>query len=132
MGAADKRRGGRLNCERLTCEWGDVDDLSAKGMCVLTRKLSGAAEGEEFDLTLRGFGRELPVRVRICRIKPAGLFKREVGVQFLDPDEHTRSVLWDFARAATKRPDQRGKTSHNLEVRSRSWEETAAILNDRK
>lgn len=50
---AEKRRGGRIRCSAMTCEFGDVADLSACGVRVHSKKAPAVKVGDVRELTLR-------------------------------------------------------------------------------
>ncbi|MEO1130892.1 MAG: PilZ domain-containing protein, partial [Planctomycetota bacterium] len=85
----DRRRGGRLRCESVTCELGKVLDISPKGAKIRSRAIFfPVGLGEEHIVRFRSsVGETLPIKVRIVRADPVGLFTREVGVLFVLMDE---------------------------------------------
>ena len=76
----NRRRAGRFELEDVTCDLGPVLDLSSGGMRVRCRQ----APSGIFPVRLCGLGGELVVRAQVAWVKRNGLFKREVGLQFLD------------------------------------------------
>ncbi len=65
----------------LVCQHGPVVDLSSGGMRVLCRRVPA---GEKLDIELVAAGELLRMKARVAWSRRIGLFKHEVGFQFLD------------------------------------------------
>ena len=76
----NRRRAGRFELEDVKCDLGPVLDLSSGGMRIRCRQ----APRGIFPVRVCGLGGELVVRARVAWVKRNGLFKREVGLQFVD------------------------------------------------
>ncbi len=78
--APARRKQGRLEQESLVSSLGQVLDLSAGGMRVLTRK---PPKGE-IHIELRGLGDTITLVAQVAWSKKIGLLKYEVGLVFLN------------------------------------------------
>lgn len=91
-----RRRYGRLLQETLSCNYGAVLDLSATGMRTITIR---PLLSNEMTVKIRGLSNELiTVRCEVVWRKRRGLFKREIGLRFIDLDEHTAARLAALSR----------------------------------
>ncbi len=79
---ADRRNRGRLPQESLESDLGPVLDLSGGGMRVATRKAQ--KKGEELTVVLKEGSSRVALRARVAWVKKAGMFKHEIGLEFLN------------------------------------------------
>jgi hypothetical protein len=90
------RRHGRVLTEDVSCSIGEILDLSASGMRVMT-KFKLPDEGAVFVVTIFTPDGPLAMLSRVKWIRKAGFFKREAGLEFFDPGPRTRQVLAQLA-----------------------------------
>ncbi len=96
----EHRRHGRVTCQGVDCSVGDVIDLSASGMRIITRfKLP--EKGEVFVVTIETMQGPLAVLSRVRWSKRKGLFQREAGLEFFDVGPRSRSLLCELAGRVT-------------------------------
>lgn len=79
----NRRRSGRLPLEALRCDLGRIEDISSTGMRVRSWRKPPVPE---LALVLYGYDATESIRVN-CRVmwtKREGMFRYEIGVQFLD------------------------------------------------
>lgn len=90
--AKNKRRAGRLRCELMACEFGEILDLSRTGMRVRVKGLSAYHIGDAYSLTIKGPGATFVVGAKVVWVKKTGLFNSgEMGVEFVQiPPEAQR------------------------------------------
>lgn len=93
-----RRKYGRLKCSMAHCTLGEIADLSAGGMRVVTRvKLKAGQQESATLITQHG---ALPVTVAVRWVKRTRLFWFEAGVEFVDLDDRSKRTLCEFARIA--------------------------------
>lgn len=90
----DRRRYGRFPQDMLTCNLGDVVDLSRGGMRVRGRRVR---KGPMY-IELRDENRSLRLPGEITRVMRSGLFKCEIGIQFVDltPELERELAAWSM------------------------------------
>lgn len=87
----NRRRAGRFELEDVTCDLGPVLDLSAGGMRIRCRHVPDGI----FPVRVKGLGGEVVVKAQVAWVKRESLFKREVGLQFVE-------VTPDMARSLSQ------------------------------
>jgi hypothetical protein len=93
-----RRKFGRLKCSMAHCTLGEIMDLSAGGMRVITRvKLKSAQRESATLITQHG---ALPVTFIVRWARRTKLFWFEAGVEFVDLDDRSKRLLNEFARVA--------------------------------
>ena len=100
---SNRRRGGRLVCDGLECQYGLIADLSNTGMKMLSKKLPPMDVGEVASIKFsgHGVGTGLPAQlVRLIKRKD-GWF--EAGFKFWNLDESQMRALAGLARIAADR-----------------------------
>jgi len=81
--AENARKMGRLRCELINCELGEVLDLSKTGMRVRLKSLIAVKKGEQFAVVISGPGARVEIGVRVIWTKKSGLFSAgEAGLEF--------------------------------------------------
>lgn len=96
------RRIARMRCKMLTCEWGQVVDLSAQGMRIRHRGSAKLRPGEHIEITLSLMSTIVNVHAKIIWMRKTGFRKREIGMQFIDLSEDVISALTEITRCASK------------------------------
>jgi hypothetical protein len=96
-----RRRSGRLALEQVRCELGEVLDLSSHGMRVRSRKAFRV--GDVRVIVIEGLGGTLGMKSRIVWIKRNGMFRHEVGFEFMDVDPDLARKLTQMAMANRRR-----------------------------
>lgn len=93
-----RRRHGRLRCVMATCTLGEILDLSAGGMRVVSSiKLE---QGQRVGVTISTPYGPMPVHCTVRWVKRAKLLWWSMGLQFDGLDDTCRRVLREFARMA--------------------------------
>jgi hypothetical protein len=90
-----RRRAGRLPQELLACQYGAVRDLSSGGMRVICRRLPPST----CVIRLMGGPRQLDIKAKIAWGRRLGLFKHEIGFEFVDVSPEMASELTALASA---------------------------------
>lgn len=86
---ANQRQTGRLPQESLASSLGPVLDFSAGGMRVCVRRVPKGT----IDIELIGLGGRATVKAEVIWTRRVGLFKRMVGLRFLNVDPATQATL---------------------------------------
>jgi hypothetical protein len=96
---ANKRRPGRMRCERLACGRGQVLDLSQTGARIRTRSWFGPRKGERRRLTFdTAMGKSVPFTCRVVWVRRLVWTRYELGLEFLDLSDIQRHQLAEMAR----------------------------------
>lgn len=101
--SSDHRRHGRLRCNSLTCTLGQILDMSGSGMRVYTKKKPSNTVNDITMITINTMPKSLDVKIRIVWIHHVGFRKYELGLEYEDLTQGTRSAICAIARAAAKR-----------------------------
>jgi len=99
---AEVRRAGRLRCDMLNCTFGQVVDLSSKGMRVQHRGSLKIKVGEMTELTLSFASAEVSLQTRVVWMRRTGFRRHEIGFEFCDVSGQAQQYLLEIARCATK------------------------------
>ncbi|MEX2218999.1 MAG: PilZ domain-containing protein [Phycisphaerales bacterium] len=101
LNRSEERRGGRLTTRGLRCSLGRVVDLSSSGLRVIHSGFSPRGEGARTITIYADIG---PIRVqaRIVRRTRTGLFRQELGLEFVNLDPAMRQQLLAVFRSAMK------------------------------
>ena len=94
---SEKRRGGRIKCSTLMCELGRVEDLSACGMRVHTRKKPTSQVGDERELTLKSDDESFVVNAVCVWIRVDDRCEFDMGWELPNVDALTRKRLMELA-----------------------------------
>ena len=97
---ANRRRPGRVRCERLRCSHGEVVDLSVTGARLRLKGLFPPHKGYKREVVFETFmGPSLPFSCRVMWVKRVGLMRYEVGVEFVGLDDARHAQLTEMSRA---------------------------------
>ena len=97
----DRRRHGRLLCEDLRCDLGQVRDLSASGMKVFRKGGSIAQVGDQLEVVIEYLDSRMSVQAKVIRADKIGFRKRMYGFAFVELSDEQKSRLVALARIAT-------------------------------
>ena len=95
----DKRKAGRLGLEMLKCQYGPIINLSVGGMRISCRRIPFDAT----QIVLRGVGNPIMLKARMAWHKRIGLFKHEVGFEFIDVTPQQKQQLTSLATVGRDR-----------------------------
>lgn len=86
--ADNHRKMGRLRCELIHCDFGEVLDLSRTGMRVRLKSLTSVKKGDTYAVAINGPGARIEVGVRIVWTRKTGfLGSGEAGIEFIQISE---------------------------------------------
>lgn len=94
----DRRQSKRFKALGLSTPFGEVIDISDKGIGVFRKGRVVCAIGDTVTIYLRHEGRDIELTAKVVRIDNVGLFRHDIGFQFVGIDEGTR----DQVRAMTE------------------------------
>jgi len=94
------RRSGRVRCQWTHCSLGAVQDISATGMRVISRRKLAADKGARIAAIVEGLDGEFDISGRIVWKKKLGWFKWEMGIEFDEVTPEARKGLALLARSA--------------------------------
>jgi hypothetical protein len=103
----NRRRYGRLLTDELYCTLGALSvgpvlDLSAGGMRICSRALSGLSRDDVIDVTLVCGPTKVRLRARVAWTKRSGFLRVQVGFEFLNPDEKQVFTIQQMATFARR------------------------------
>ena len=99
VAGTNRRRPGRMRCERLFCPGGRVLDISRTGARLQVRSLRPPREGQRRVLVFTtASGPSLPYGAVTRWVKPVGRFSFEVGIQFEGLDAARLEELQEMSR----------------------------------
>ena len=101
-GGDERRRHGRIRTELLTCEHGEVVNLSVGGMKLKTHGEPQIRSGDELDVTLKSLSPDLTVPTKVIWTHHVGDGRYEIGMSFADADPKTLSALQQTAKVSQK------------------------------
>ncbi|MBK7405016.1 MAG: PilZ domain-containing protein [Phycisphaerales bacterium] len=97
--AANRRRPGRVRCERLRCSNGTVLDLSRTGARIRVRSLFAPRAGQKRALVFQTvMGKSLPFPCRVVWVARRGALLHEVGVEFHGLTDSLQRQLVEIGR----------------------------------
>lgn len=102
-GESERRRHGRLRCEELTCNVGQIRDLSASGMQVFRKGGAIAKLGDEMQIVIEYLDSSMAVDVKTVRADKLGFRKHLFGFEFIHLTDEQKSRLGALARVAADR-----------------------------
>ncbi len=97
---SEKRRGGRIKCNAMTCELGAVEDLSSCGVRVHTKKRPTTRVGDARELTLKAGDEQYVVRAICVWVRVDDNCEFDLGFELPDVDAVTRRKLMELAATA--------------------------------
>ncbi len=89
----ESRGCGRLRCELMSCDLGEVADISASGMRVKSKRKPPVTVGERMKLAIHTDGVRTVIMAEVVWLKKQGWFRHELGLRFLDVGISTRILL---------------------------------------
>lgn len=98
--AQEKRGKGRIPAGVISCELGEVVDLSESGVRIKRRGGVDLKEGGTTMLTLRGPAQTITCPCRVAWVKKAGWFHVDLGLEFLDMSEGFSRSLRQLSMAS--------------------------------
>ncbi|MFG0285375.1 MAG: PilZ domain-containing protein [Phycisphaerales bacterium JB039] len=104
-GAADpqsacRRRFGRIRVGNVRCTLGRVMDISAGGMRVLNRSMNAVRPGATVPVQVETDQGWVQATVRVAWVRPAGVFRQEMGLELMSIDDDGRRALMELANKA--------------------------------
>ncbi len=82
----------------LACSYGKILDMSATGLRIRHGGLLRPKKGKVVRVTLCSYEGAMRVRCKVMRVQRDGLFNHDVGLVFVDLDDHGRALLNKMAR----------------------------------
>ena len=81
--APNHRKHGRVRCQGIYCSFGDILDMSASGMRVLSA-IRPPAVDTIVTVTIQTLEGPISVEARVIWSRKTSFFKREIGMRFVD------------------------------------------------
>jgi hypothetical protein len=97
-GQPNRRRGGRLRCQDLRCDLGQILDISSTGMRVAVGRRPAAEEGSVLPVVFSTPDGTVKLWTRVARCKRHDSSRRELGLEFVDPTPEQLQLLRSMAR----------------------------------
>lgn len=83
-----------------SCDLGEIIDVSATGIRIRLKAGIGLHTGDIVETTLHTTFACARAVLKIVWVRRSGLFSKQAGAQFIDPDPKVRQTLADMARSA--------------------------------
>jgi len=90
---ADRRHKPRFSTYGLSTAFGQVTNLSDTGLCIFRKGRMDVCIGDEFEMNIQHPQLTKPMRVKVARIERLGLFRHEIGLEFVAMDPLTLATL---------------------------------------
>lgn len=97
---ADRRQNQRLKTQGLSSCLGEVIDISDTGIGVFRKGKVEVTIGDQKTLVLSHENTEIQLSARVARIDKVGMFRHEIGFEFIDVDEQTLQDVWAMTDTA--------------------------------
>lgn len=98
---SEKRRGGRIRCSSMTCQFGTVADISSCGIRVHCKRKPGVQVGDAGNLILKAEESQITIRAICVWIRVDDNCEFDMGWELPDTDAFTRRKLMHLAATAT-------------------------------
>lgn len=89
----ERRKSTRYKVKGLSTPFGEVIDVSDTGLGVFRKGRVICAIGDTVTIYLSHESKEIELAAKVVRIDNVGLFRHDIGFQFVDIDEGTRDEL---------------------------------------
>lgn len=83
-----------------TTPYGEVMDISDSGMGVFRKGRVICAIGDDVKMYLSHGTKEIELTARVVRIDNIGMFRHEIGFEFVGIDEATLTEIWSLTNNA--------------------------------
>jgi hypothetical protein len=96
--AACRRRYGRVRVGNVRCTLGRVMDISAGGLRVLNRSMTPVKTNSIIPVQVEAAQGWVQASVRVAWVRPAGMFRQEMGLEIVEIEDEGRQALLELAR----------------------------------
>lgn len=93
-----RRRYGRVRVGNVRCTLGRVIDISAGGLRVLNRSMTPVKANAVIPVQVEGIENWVQASVRVAWVRPAGMFRQEMGLEIVEIEDEGRQALLELAR----------------------------------
>ena len=97
---SERREHTRFKALGLSTPFGEVIDVSDSGVGVFRKGKVSCSVGDMATLLISHDSTEIELNARVVRIENVGLFRHEIGFEFVDVTEETLTKLWSLADSA--------------------------------
>ena len=98
---SDRRHKGRIRCALLACSLGDVLDVSATGMRIRHSGRSMRRKTRPVMVKFPMVDPGMRMECRVVWVQRAGIFRQEIGLEFIDLPADLRSNLLNVVRVCS-------------------------------
>jgi len=91
----------RLKTRGLSTPFGEVMDISDSGLGVFRKGKLNCSIGDEVKVVLSHADTVIEANARVARIAKVGLFRHEIGMEFVGVTEETLSRIWSLTNMAS-------------------------------
>lgn len=109
---SNARKHGRVRSATITCNLGEVADISASGMKVRTATKPAYKPGEAVTITVNGVNRSFDVKATFAWSRRNSLFKWTVGFKLGELSDEARQELLEIARISAIGETMRPVSEH--------------------
>lgn len=96
--ATCRRRYGRVRVGNVRCTLGRVVDISAGGLRVLNRSMTPVKADSVLPVQVEATEGWVQASVRVAWVRPAGMFRQELGLEIVAIEDEGREALLELAR----------------------------------
>ena len=89
----DRRAQTRFATRGLSTPFGEVTNISDTGLCIFRKGKMDLRVDQQLTLRISHEVAEATVKARVARIEKLGLFRHEVGLQFIEVDVATLAQI---------------------------------------
>ncbi|MCA9273008.1 MAG: PilZ domain-containing protein [Phycisphaerales bacterium] len=94
----DKRDAGRVQCNELRTNLGEIVDASSTGLRIKGKLPGGTRPGSTLSIIIAGDEESLPLTCEVRWIKKLAFRTTTFGVSFMEITEDQRRLLWQMIR----------------------------------
>ena len=96
----DRRNNARFKALGLSTPLGEVMNISDTGLGVFRKGKLTCAIDDEVKLFLSHENSQIELTARVARIDKVGLFRHEIGFEFIGVSEQTLTEIWSLTDSA--------------------------------
>jgi len=97
---AERRQNMRFKALGLSTPFGEVMDISDSGIGVFRKGKLNCSIGDEVKVVLSHQDMVIEAAARVARIDKVGLFRHEIGMEFIGITEATLTQIWSLTDMA--------------------------------
>jgi c-di-GMP-binding flagellar brake protein YcgR len=97
---SERRENMRFKALGLSTPFGEVMDISDSGLGIFRKGKVNCQIGDEINVVLRHEDMVIEASARVVRIDKVGMFRHEIGMEFVGINEDTLTKIWSLTDMA--------------------------------